>query len=272
MTPWPDQVRRPADFDGWLASVAGRLLLASRLVVGGRRFRLIETELYYHGPGHPDPFAHRDPVQQTPGRWYFHRSRGAYRGGSFKGVDLSFGDTDSFAGALLRGMIDEDTGEVTDGPSLLVDRLLSATGCRTVAELDAKTDGRPGWDERNPVRLIDVPTENRPLLRTPRVGLSLRTARPDGEHLRYLLRPYRFLTEPRGTKKGKLQMVLPLLKSGEPIERIRDVTGVPLTAVRRYATALAEPIDPVGCLGRELTPADVCRLYGMLEGGKTERG
>src|SRR5262245_59151424 len=121
---WSRLLARPADFadgptsDAWFARIAHRLLAGCRLVVAGKPHRLIEVEVYYHGPGHLDVFAHRDPVQVHPGRWYFHRSRGQYRGGSFKGIDLSFGGMHAgqpaYGGVLFRGLVD-DTGQQIDG-------------------------------------------------------------------------------------------------------------------------------------------------------------
>ena len=63
---WAELFRRPTPFDAdaWFTRIATTLLTASRLVVAGQPHRLIEVEVYYHGPEHEDPFAHRDPVQQ----------------------------------------------------------------------------------------------------------------------------------------------------------------------------------------------------------------
>jgi hypothetical protein len=144
---WPALFRRPPDFadgpaaDRWFATIAEALLNLASLRVNGVPHRLSEVEAYYHGPGHEDPFAHRDPVQLNLGRWYFHRTRGTYRGGSFKGLDVAFGGPvrdvgKAYGGILLRGLEAPD-GTIIDGPSLLVDHLLRTTGFASVAELDA---------------------------------------------------------------------------------------------------------------------------------------
>src|SRR5687768_13664992 len=111
MTPsWETLLSEPAgsgpvtDPAEWFDRIARRLLGGSRLMVGGVPHRLTEIEFYYHAEGHRDPFAHCQPVQLFLGRWYFHRSGGTYRGGSFKGVDLTFAGPEAYGGILIRGM------------------------------------------------------------------------------------------------------------------------------------------------------------------------
>ena len=95
---WPTLIRKPIDFadgaasEAWFATLAETLLNRTEFRVAGQPHRLIEVEVYYHSPAHPDPFAHKDKVQLESGRWYFHRTHGQYRGGNFKGLDLAFGD------------------------------------------------------------------------------------------------------------------------------------------------------------------------------------
>lgn len=230
---WEHLFRRQPDFDAWFARIAGVLLNASRLVVAGEPHRLTEVELYYHGPDHEDPFAHRDLVQQTAGAWYFHRTGGSYRGGSFKGLDLAFGRRGVFSGVLLRGLEDA-AGRFVDGPSLLVDHVLMKTGVASVRELDETIAGRLAWDASSPVHLDRHPEESRPIYRTARVGLTLKRAVPGDPRPTFLVKDYRFLTEPRRTKKGKGQIVRGLAAAGVPADRIRELTGSPLASIRRY--------------------------------------
>src|SRR5262245_44068007 len=129
MTAWEDLLQRPDRLTdepvaGWFARIADELLNRTHWMVGGRPHRMTEVEFYYVGPGHRDPFAHADPVQQYAGRWYFHKTAGMYRGGSYKGVDLTFGNDEARAGILIRGL-ESPQGKRIDGPSLLVDHLLA---------------------------------------------------------------------------------------------------------------------------------------------------
>jgi hypothetical protein len=243
----------------WFDTIADRLLNRCRLYVAGRPHRLTEVEAYVHAPDHPDPFPHRHPIQSHPGRWYFHRTHGAYRGGSFKGVDVSVGRGVVCGGFLLRGLETPD-GTVIDGPSLLVDFLLSGTGFGTVAKLDAALGERAAWDADSPLSLVPAEAEPRPVLKSLRVGLSLK--RQGRDALGYLFRRYRYLTDPRRTKKGKPHLVLPLLADGVSVEEVNALTGCPPAAVKRYAAAFAAGWGAEPHFGPHLSTADLCRLYG----------
>ncbi len=266
MAGWREALVRPAGaVEGWLAKIAHHLLNGIRLVAGGEDHRLVEIECYYHSEDHPDPFAHKDPVQLHQGRWYFHRTRGTYRSGSFKGLDLSFGDGTAFGGFLLRGLEKPD-GELVDGPSLLVDYLLEKTGKRDVMTLDLNIGSRPAWDESSPLHLTSIHDEGRTVYVSARVGLSLKKLKPTADNARYLLRHYRFFTEPSRTAKGKVLMVLAMHKLGKSPEEIRDLTGCPIGTIRRYIedyTAGGKEKDLSAYGGIELGSKELCRLHGM---------
>ena len=261
----PDDLRDSDRLEGWFARIADRLLNGARLVAGGEPLRFAEVEFYYFTAGHPDPFTHRDPLQRSCGRWYFHRTRGVYRSGSFKGLDLTFGDGTAFGGVLIRSLAPAG-GALIDGPSLCVDALLARTGAGSVAALDERVAGRAAWDGAGP--LVLEWADGEPPLRTfqsPRVGLSLRRAGRAPEPVRFIMRPYRYLTEPRRIRKGKLHLVLALHAGGADAEAIHRLTGCPLRTVRQYVADFevgrqADALDRYR--GLELRPADLCRLYG----------
>jgi hypothetical protein len=272
MVDWPAVFARPAgaDFPGWFARIAHQLLNGCRVVANGVPLRLIEVEGYYHGPGHEDPFAHRDPVQLTPGRWYFHRTAGEYRGGSFKGLDVAFGhrETNAFGGFLIRG-VELPGGTIIDGPSLTVDHILKATTHTSVSALDAVIAERVGWLDGLPLQLAALPqAESRPVHTAIRVGLTLkrRTFRANDPAFDFLFRSYRYLTEPKKSAKGKPHMVLPLIAAGKTPEVVAAATGCPVATVKRYTAdftagtllASAEPF-----YGQEMGTADLCKLYGL---------
>jgi hypothetical protein len=271
MPGWEDLLRKPEllpegdNLDGWFGRIAERLLNGSTWVIGREPHRFMEVEFYYYGAGHPDTFAHRDPLQRECGRWYFHRSGGVYRSGSFKGIDLTFGDGTAYGGVLIRGLEAAD-GTLIDGPSLTVDTLLDRTGATGVAQLDNAVGRRAAWEAGNPLLLREeAGLPARAILRTARVGLSLKKSKQAPEPPRYILRPYRYLADPRRTAKGKPHMVLALHARGVPPEEIQKQTGCPRAAVGRYLAdfeAGRQQPDFGPYYGKDLSPKELCRLHG----------
>jgi len=124
MNSWPEILRSPtnrrddAQRRAWFDRIAQALLNGASLVVGGLAHRLVEIEVYYRSPEHPDPFAHAQAIQHECGRWYFHKTGTGYRGGSYKGFDLTFGDGVVHAGILIRG-IELPSGSLISGPGIV---------------------------------------------------------------------------------------------------------------------------------------------------------
>jgi len=274
MNPWLDLLTCPANLTDssvldWFTHIADELLNRTHWVVNTRPHRFNEIEFYYVGPGHRDPFAHADPVQQFAGRWYFHKTAGVYRGGSYKGVDLTFGNDEARAGILIRGL-ESPEGKRIDGPSLLVDHLLAQCEKPIVAALDQAIATRSAWDTMSPLHLQPAQDLNRPILRCARVGLSLRRARPGSSAPDYLTRPYRFLVEPAMIAKGKVQMVLGLHRLGTGPDEIRRITGCPARTIAgyiaEYEAGLREGLFE-DYFGKELGPKDLCRLHGIADQG-----
>lgn len=265
---------RPADLKPEFVRAATALLSACELVVAETGVRLLEVEAYYSAPGHPDPYTHRDPLQRQPVRWYFHRCHGHYRGGTFKGLDLTLGDGSAYYGLLLRAIRLAD-GSVVDGPCRVVEYLLARSGFGSVAELDAAIAGRTATDPSSPLclRPAAAPCVD-PLYATARVGLSWDKARTDPIAWAYVGRRYRFLTEPRAIRPGKPQTVVALYEQGEPVGLIAARTGCPPRVVERYVAAYEAGravgdrvrVEPVR---REpMTGADLCLLLGAWAAGQ----
>ena len=90
----------------------------------------MEIEIYYYSKGHPDIFTHSDEIQLKRGCWYFHKKEG-----SFKGLDITFGDGASYGGILLRAIESLDNSVYIEGPSKLVDEILRLHGHKKVRDL-----------------------------------------------------------------------------------------------------------------------------------------
>lgn len=249
----------------WFTAVAHRLMNEADLVVAGDRYRFAELEMYYSGWGHSDLFAHRDPVQLEDGRWYFHRTRGEYRGGSFKGLDLALGDGASFFGILIRTVVAAD-GTMLDGPCVTVDHILAKTKTASVAALDGVINGRSLWDTTSPLHVVEAEKpRDAAVWSCSRVGLSLKKAKGKPDAPKFVARPYRFLTEPSGISKGKPHLVLALHRTGRKPEEIRDIIDMPLKTILRYiadfdAGTKVEGFD--GYIGQDLGTADLCKMLG----------
>ncbi len=249
-------------------AIAELLLLRTTLYVAGRPHRLAEIELYWDGPGHRDPFTHGDPQQRRAGVWYFHRERGgAYKGGSFKGIDIAIGADDTAAGVLIRGARAAD-GAVLDGSCVFVDHVLARTGASSVAALaaafDHAIDPSPTGESPLYLDLDRAATGGEPprIFASPRVGLTLKKG-ATRERQRFIARPYRFLTEPRTIKKGKLYVVLALHREGCAATEIAALTGVPRAHVDRYVDAYRGGAgrSPASLPG-EPSPTELCALLG----------
>ncbi len=248
----------------WFEDISRRILQESALLIGGRPYRLREIEFYYNGGDHPDPFAHGDPVQQTTGRWYFHRDQGSYRGGSFKGLDITFGPEGVVGGILIRSMSGPD-GEEVNGSCLCVDHMLARTGMANVAALDAAHGERKVWEEGGPLRLVPASLPALPMWSTARVGLTLKRAWQHEEMPSYIMRPYRFLTEPRWIKKGKLHLVIALHQQGRGVAEINALTGTPRGTIQGYVDKYQEglALDTLkGFRGKALDNDDLATLHG----------
>jgi hypothetical protein len=249
----------------WFFALASRLLNSTDFLVNGIVYRLAELEVYYHNPDHPDPYVHCDPLQREYGRWYFHRTGTSYRGGSFKGLDLTFGADNFHCGILIRSVVTPD-GNLICGPSLTVDHLLARTGSTSVATLDSLIGDRKVWDETSPLHLRDSPTpRTTPVYATSRVGLSLKKAEKNPDMVRFMGRQYRYLTEPLRISNGKLHLVLALHQQGESLETIMRVTGCMKTTVERYIAGFEAGMTAVDLgelMGKDLGPAELCRCLG----------
>jgi hypothetical protein len=211
------------------------LLAEGALFAGDRRFEPVEAELYLHGPGHLDPTVHQHPEQGEPGRFYLHRVGRGFKGGSYKGLDLSWGGDGAFGGALIRGLREEDGG-IVSGPSLCVDALLAACGMPDCASLHRCVVGRPVY-AAGPLRLGVRPTpEPRVPLLTARVGLPMGDGGPARRWAAAAL--YRMTTYPE-LPKGRAESLAAMVAAGVSDEEIMARLGVRAATVARVRAGLA---------------------------------
>ena len=179
-------------------------------------FRVCEIEFYLNCKGHPDSFTHGDTLQKQNSKWYFHKMGGAYKSGSYKGLDVSFGKPDigAVGGILLRSLmpvtVENLDGKLIvsgggkdafiEGPCNCVNRILeetcisSAVGIKELVEmpefcLDA-------FDSKSNFHLVceNVQMTKREIFKSPRVGLTLK--KMDENKPGYWLADYRCVSHP----------------------------------------------------------------------------
>jgi hypothetical protein len=256
----------------WFQRIAELLLRRTVLDVAGDAHQLCEIEFYLHGEGHRDPFTHGQALQRSSGRWYFHKSGESYRGGTYKGLDITFGPPDAFGGILLRSLLTPDD-DLINGSSLCVEHLLARTGHRNVASLAAAIGERNVAARDSPLRLRAALERAQPIYYTSRVGLTLKRVAEHPEMPDYLVRRYRALTQPRRIEKGRVQLIIALHQAGESADAIAALTGTPNRTVARYVAEheRGRALESIESLhGRSLDAKDLCLLHGALQDGSLE--
>ncbi|CAK7994949.1 Hypothetical protein POVR1_LOCUS467 [uncultured virus] len=210
------------DFQLAFNKIADTLMNSYMLKVGETMFQLTEIEFYYNCKEHPDIFAHSDETQLTCGQWYFHRTGNSFRGGNYKGLDITFGVT-GYGGILIRAMKNQQTGEYVDGPCKVVDKILSITGFQDLNSLvgDEKFHHDVFSLQTSILSLIPTPFKtDRIIYQSARFGLTLRNHQQSS----FVMKPYRYLSAPLEMKKGKQHLVLELAYQGHNVATISQIT------------------------------------------------
>lgn len=262
-TPSPndDDDSHPALF----RAIADLMLNGVTWQIGGAPHRFTEIEIYCNSPAHPDTFTHGDTMQEEFARWYFHRSGGTYKSGSYKGLDLAFGRPGAPAGVLIRG-VETPEGALIDGPSMCVDHVLARTGHRTIQSLVAAFDRAADAAADSPLYVVVDPAPRAAAVHAaPRVGLTLKRG-VLADRARFLARPYRFLSEPARIKKGRPNLVVGLHRDGHEPNAIARLTGSPIAQVTRTIAAYEsgksrDPSEFTGDLNGDAT----VQLFGACD-------
>ena len=253
--------------------IAEFLLDRCTLFIAGIPHRLTEIEAYYRGGSHQDVYPHCDELQKTHAHWYFHRSGDSYRSGTYKGLDITFGGDDSFGGFLIRGMVSlAPPTDFLDGPCLCVDRILKLNHCASIAEFveregttEATTAAAAAATTTRGlyIALAEKPHGVR-LYKSARVGLTLKGYTEEKE--KFIMRNYRYLTNPRDTKKGKQLLVAALRQDGFQIADIVHISGSTRTSVEHCTAAYdagTKTKDSSKFRNTALGSEESCILYGF---------
>lgn len=256
------------DHAAWFAALADALLHA-RLWIGEQPHAIIELEFYYFDTAgeHADPFAHCDALQRGCATWYLHRQGKSYRGGTYKGIDLTFGPAHAYGGILIRSLRDA-SGRVICGSSLCVDHLLAQTGHASVAALAEALGERTIDDPDNPLRLSEGEGgATRAIYSSARVGLTLKRVDAHPTMVDYVARRQRFVSDPAAIGKGRTQLVIALHQDGYDAAAIAALTGSPKRTITSWIAAYDEGRtwpDTRPLWGKAIESLDLCRLLGAL--------
>jgi hypothetical protein len=199
-----DTPKELKDVNDWFSSLAIDLIRNYELHINKKVYKLVELEFYLYTDNHPDPYVHRNELQlKTLGNWYFHRENSAKKTFTLKGVDITFGTVNKdYGGILIRCIMDVETKELIEGPSKVVDQILTCNDVESVLELKELNDN--DWNISNPILKL-VPSTNKTrckkMMRGPRVGLKSKSEDS------YLDRNYRYRIYAESTKKNKKSIV-----------------------------------------------------------------
>ena len=196
------------------------------LKIGETLIQITEIEFYYKTPSmhkspHQDPFVHCDKDQLTQGRFYFHRQNGGkYKGGTYKGLDITIGDEkQSFGGILIRSIFIPETKDYVEGPCRVVDKILSLSKSRNIEELVKGYQILPPHInvEGSSLRFVMNERRENVIYYGPRVGLTLSgvSDRNDSK-IQFLMKPYRYTTHPSEISKSKYTLFLNTWRHGTP--------------------------------------------------------
>jgi hypothetical protein len=210
---------------------ANYLLNDCVMYIGTQKYFLEEVEFYYHADSHKDSYVHQIQDQKTSQQWYFHKYKtGAYKSGTYKGLDLTFGTTTSFGGILIRAIENATTHEYVIGPCNVVNHILKQLNLEEVQDLVSNMKSDEAFSDKNPFYLKKEKGVSNTIFKGPRVGLS-------AKYPPYMFLNYRFLKSPNVTLKYKDTIVSVLYNEGLTANQIQEKTGISKATITKAITS-----------------------------------
>ena len=199
------------------------------LVIAGNLCYIAEIEYYQS----PDSFIHGDVHQLTCNCFYFHRQNGkSYKGGTYKGLDITIGCPPDFFGGILIRSILTPQGFI-EGPCKVVDYILSSNGFDTIEKLIMSllvAAGQQGKQLQEPIpcdfdnpylKVIPNIRQETPIYNGPRVGLNLKKEQQVmGLRCQYIMKAFRFTCYPSMIKNDRHMLVVQARFNNIPDETI----------------------------------------------------
>lgn len=196
-----------------LNGLANYLLFDTHLVVNGNNYRMAEIEMYVCNDHHKDIFTHCHKQQKQMLTWYFHQMSNkdhSYKGGTFKGLDITCGFNNGYAGVLIRSVMNETTNQITEGPCKVVNEFLEKIGCDSIKTLVIdKLNNDISCIKHNLLKLEEkhyVSTDDTKVYVASRIGLSMKGDNLD-EKQKWVNNHYRYVIYKTLVKKERKKMI-----------------------------------------------------------------
>lgn len=221
------------NYDEKFYQLTNTLLNKTLLVINNKEYRLREIELYLFTDDHPDTYTHKDIDQNIPCRWYFHKKGNTYKGGTYKGLDITFGFQDpnkckiTYAGILIRGI--SNNNNLVTGPSKVVDHILRETKFEKITDLVKNLESLYDVSKKSLLYLrYNDMLEQLVIYSGPRVGLSFK-------YPVYAVKNYRYLTyRIKEIEKYKPSIIFNLANSGKMIEEVARESESKVHQIKKY--------------------------------------
>ena len=142
-----------------IETLAKHLLLDKKLLINGIEHGIVEIEIYCRCIGHDDPYVHSSKEQLEYGKFYFHRHKnGTFKGGTYKGMDITFGNQDMYFAVLIRSISGPEG--IIEGPCKIVNTILDSY---EVKSLNDFIDPNSKLDTLSTTKVLDVFNNHRKL-------------------------------------------------------------------------------------------------------------
>lgn len=156
-------------------AIANTLLNERSLLIDGEEHFICELEIYMYAEDHPDNYTHKHPEQLSQGTFYFHRAGlkkdANFKGGTYKGVDICFGQEDIYCGILIRSIMTAD-GKLITGPCKVVEYILTCYDADSIADLVGEEECLSFLENKHDLLLTETKSRKNTLYSGPRIGLS----------------------------------------------------------------------------------------------------
>ena len=125
-----------------------------------------------------------------------------------KGLDIAFGEEGRFGGILIRSLQKIGKKETICGPSLVVDNILKKNAMKSISDLVEKfgISILEGENEGLYIKKEKIP--NLKMYSSARVGLTLKNKKSEQKPELFIMRNYRYFTDPKSISKHKHLMAI----------------------------------------------------------------